>query len=46
MASIPLLVAIGKGAVDLFMYIRERRQAKRAAKRKPCPPVPKARGLQ
>jgi len=45
MASIPLLVAIGKGIVDLAMYIRERRQARRA-KRKPCPPVPKARGLQ
>lgn len=50
MANVALWVAIGKGAVDLFMYIRERRQAKRArvaAKRKPCPPpAPRARGLQ
>jgi len=44
-SNVALWVAIGKGVVDLAMYIRERRQA-RKAKRKPCPPVPKARGLQ
>jgi hypothetical protein len=49
MASIPLLVAIGKGVVDLAMYIRERRQARKAKRKpaKPCPPpAPRARGLQ